>query len=68
MHFFVISASAVDILYAAFPAYLYLNPAIGGHLLKPLLVAQDTPLYSQPYAAKDLGQCLHCLKICTDFV
>ncbi|KLO09278.1 DUF1793-domain-containing protein [Schizopora paradoxa] len=47
--------NAVDVMYAAFPMYLYLNPAIGGYLLKPLLVAQDTPQYSQPYAAQNLG-------------
>ncbi|KLO09797.1 DUF1793-domain-containing protein [Schizopora paradoxa] len=47
--------NAVDVLYAAFPMYLYLNPDLGGHLLRPLLVAQDNPQYSQPYAARGLG-------------
>ncbi|KLO07712.1 DUF1793-domain-containing protein [Schizopora paradoxa] len=46
--------NAVDVLYASFPMYLYLDPAIGGYLLKPLLVAQDTPQYTQPYAASNL--------------
>lgn len=36
--------------------YLYLNPALGGYLLQPLLIAQDTPNYTQPYAAQGLGQ------------
>ncbi|KLO07713.1 DUF1793-domain-containing protein [Schizopora paradoxa] len=47
--------NAVDVLYAAFPMYMYLNPNIGGYLLRPLLVAQDTPEYTQPYAAQGLG-------------
>ncbi|KLO07007.1 DUF1793-domain-containing protein [Schizopora paradoxa] len=45
----------VDVLYAAFPMYLYLNPDLGGYLLRPLLVAHDNPLYSQPYAARGLA-------------
>ncbi|KLO07710.1 hypothetical protein SCHPADRAFT_836241 [Schizopora paradoxa] len=47
--------NAVDVLYAAFPIYLYLNPDIGGHLLKPLLQSQDVPQYSQPFATQGLG-------------
>lgn len=54
-----IRVNAVDVLYAAFPMYLYFNPALGGYLLRPLLVAQDTPNYSQPYAAQGLGQYLY---------
>ncbi|KLO10460.1 DUF1793-domain-containing protein [Schizopora paradoxa] len=46
--------NSVDVLYASFPAYLFLNPAIGGYLLRPLLLAQDTPQYTQPYAAQNL--------------
>lgn len=49
-------ASPVDIMYAAFPAYLYLSPALGGYLLKPIFQLQDTPLYTQPYAAQNLGK------------
>lgn len=52
------SVNAVDVLYAAFPMYLYLNPDLGGYLLRPLLVAQDTSQYTQPYAAQGLGQFL----------
>ncbi|KLO07711.1 DUF1793-domain-containing protein [Schizopora paradoxa] len=48
-------ANPVDILYAAFPAFLYLNPEIGGHLLRPLLQLQDSSLYTQAYAAQNLG-------------
>ncbi|KLO10459.1 DUF1793-domain-containing protein [Schizopora paradoxa] len=47
--------NAVDVLYAAFPIYLYFNPAIGSYLLKPLFISQDSPQYTQPYAAQGLG-------------
>ncbi|KLO10456.1 DUF1793-domain-containing protein [Schizopora paradoxa] len=47
--------NAVDVLYSAFPMYLYLNPDIGGYLLKPLLISQDSPQYTQSYAAQGLG-------------
>lgn len=49
------SVNSVDVLYASFPVYLYLNPAIIGYLLRPLLLAQDTSEYTQPYAAQNLG-------------
>ena len=49
------SVNAVDVLYAAFPMYLYLNPALGGYLLRPLLEGQDNEAYDIPYAAQDLG-------------
>lgn len=44
----------VERMYAAFPAYLYLNASLGGGLLAPLLEVQDT-LVGQEYAAQDLG-------------
>ncbi|EJC98586.1 DUF1793-domain-containing protein [Fomitiporia mediterranea MF3/22] len=47
--------SAVDVLYAAMPAYLYLNPDILGYLLSPLLEYQESTQYTNPYAAQDLG-------------
>ena len=49
------STNNVDALYAAFPAYLYFNPDIAGHLLAPLLEYQDSPSYKLPYAAKSIG-------------
>ena len=49
------SVNSVEVLYASFPLYLYLNPAIGAYLLRPLLLAQDTPQRTQPYAAQNLG-------------
>jgi len=49
--------NAVDVLYAAFPMYLYLNAEIGGYLLTPLLEAQQNTAYTSSisYAAPNLG-------------
>ncbi|EJC98584.1 DUF1793-domain-containing protein [Fomitiporia mediterranea MF3/22] len=47
--------SAVDVLYAAMPAYLYLNPDILTYLLSPLMEYQESTQYTNPYAAQDLG-------------
>ncbi|KLO15829.1 hypothetical protein SCHPADRAFT_888243 [Schizopora paradoxa] len=47
--------NAVDVLYAALPLFIYLNPDIVGMVLRPLLEAQDDPLYTLPYAAQNLG-------------
>ena len=46
----------VDVLYASFPFFLYLNATYAGHLLTPLLEYQDSPQWTQPYAARDLGR------------
>ena len=35
--------------------YLYLNPAMGGYVLRPLLEGQDNEAYDLPYATQDLG-------------
>ena len=45
----------VERMYAAFPAYLYLNASLCGAMLAPLLDAQDNAT-NIPYAAKDLGK------------
>ncbi|KAJ7846926.1 hypothetical protein B0H13DRAFT_94469 [Mycena leptocephala] len=44
-----------ETIYAALPAFLYLNANITGALLEPLLRFQDSPAYENPYAAPDLG-------------
>ncbi|KAI5117537.1 hypothetical protein M0805_004769 [Coniferiporia weirii] len=49
------SVNTVDVLYAAFPALLYLNPELGGYLLAPLLEYQDSDVYTQTYAAMNIG-------------
>jgi len=46
----------VEVLYAAFPMFLYFNASFGKALLAPLLEFQNSPLYTLPYAASDLGQ------------
>lgn len=48
----------VEVLYASFPFFLYLNATWGGQLLTPLLEFQDSSQWTQPYAARDLGQYL----------
>lgn len=48
----------VDNLYASFPAFLYLDPALGGKLLEPLLEFQasmGSGNATSVYAAPDLG-------------
>ena len=47
--------NAVETLYAAFPALMYIDPFLGKPLLEPLLRFQASPDYVIPYAAKDLG-------------
>ncbi|GBE81170.1 Glutaminase A [Sparassis crispa] len=47
--------SPVEVLYAAFPTFLYLNASYGKPLLSPLLEFQDSPRYTLSYAAQDLG-------------
>lgn len=46
----------MDALYASFPIYVYLNPTLGGYLLKPLLEYQNSKFYSNAYAALNLGE------------
>ena len=48
----------VEILYAAWPMFMTIDPSLGGPLLEPLLSAQDTPAYMLPYAMTDLGMFL----------
>ncbi|EMD33491.1 hypothetical protein CERSUDRAFT_108226 [Gelatoporia subvermispora B] len=45
----------VEVLYQAFPMYLYLNASFARSLLSPLLEYQDSASYRNPYAAMDLG-------------
>lgn len=43
--------NTVDVIYAASPIYLYLNPKILGYLLRPLLEYQESSMYTILYAA-----------------
>ncbi|KAI0267487.1 hypothetical protein BC834DRAFT_822335, partial [Gloeopeniophorella convolvens] len=47
--------NAVETLYAAFPMFLYIDPSLGAPLLEPLLRYQTNPVYTQAFAAVDLG-------------
>lgn len=51
--------NAVDVLYAAMPVYLYLNPNILGYLLSPLMEYQESTQYENQYAAQDIGNDIH---------
>jgi hypothetical protein len=45
----------VEIMYASFPAFLFLNATLAGKLLEPLLESQASSIYQNNYAAPDLG-------------
>ncbi|KAH9052374.1 hypothetical protein EDB87DRAFT_1722946, partial [Lactarius vividus] len=47
--------NAVETLYSAFPAFMYIDPELGGLFLEPLFRLQASPNYTSPYAAADLG-------------
>ncbi|KAJ7790494.1 hypothetical protein B0H13DRAFT_1936225 [Mycena leptocephala] len=42
-------------IYAALPAFMYLNASLIGLLLEPMLRFQNSSEYNNPYAAPDLG-------------
>ncbi len=46
----------VEVLYAAFPMFMYFDPNLGGPLLEPLLRYQSSKDYTQPFAALDAGE------------
>jgi Domain of unknown function (DUF4965) len=45
----------IEVLYAAFPAILYINASWAGYLLKPLLQFESSALYNVNFSAGDLG-------------
>ncbi|KAH9036047.1 hypothetical protein EDB83DRAFT_1770629 [Lactarius deliciosus] len=47
--------NAVETLYSAFPAFMYIDPKLGGLFLEPLFQLQASPNYTNPYPASDLG-------------
>jgi len=47
--------NAVETLYAAFPALMYIDPSLGAPLLEPLFRLQASPKYTIQFAAADLG-------------
>ncbi|KAI0036147.1 hypothetical protein K488DRAFT_41792 [Vararia minispora EC-137] len=49
------AGNPVDGLFAIFPAFVAIDPALGGFLLEPLLRFQKSTNYQNPYAAQNLG-------------
>ena len=47
--------NAVETLYSAFPAFMYIDPKLGGLFLEPLFRLQAFTEYTILYAAPDLG-------------
>ncbi|KAH9173022.1 hypothetical protein EDB89DRAFT_1850635 [Lactarius sanguifluus] len=50
-----VRVNPVEKMYFAFPAFMYIDPDLGGLLLEPLFRLQASPKYTNPYAAQDLG-------------
>ncbi|KAF5335236.1 hypothetical protein D9758_014770 [Tetrapyrgos nigripes] len=48
-------AQPVEVLYAAWPAIMYVNASWGSYLLEPLLTYEGSNLYQTNYSAPDLG-------------
>ena len=55
LNMYVQSISTTDVIYPAWPLFLYTNPAIGKALLLPLLEYQATGQYPNKWAVHDLG-------------
>ncbi|KAE9407196.1 DUF1793-domain-containing protein [Gymnopus androsaceus JB14] len=49
------NVNTVDVIMPAWPAFMYLNPALGKYLLLPLLQYQATGQYPNLYACHDMG-------------
>ncbi|KAH9899948.1 DUF1793-domain-containing protein [Cubamyces lactineus] len=49
------AVNTVDVIYPAWPLFMYINPAMGKQLLEPLLAYQATGQYPNPWAAHDIG-------------
>ncbi|KAH9027643.1 hypothetical protein EDB85DRAFT_2276653 [Lactarius pseudohatsudake] len=47
--------NAVETLYSAFPAFMYIDPGLGGLFLEPLFRLQASQIYTNLYAAADIG-------------
>ena len=47
--------NAVETLYSAFPALMYVDPSLGAPLLEPLFRFQASRNYTIGYAAADIG-------------
>ncbi|KAL5494541.1 hypothetical protein ACEPAI_2 [Sanghuangporus weigelae] len=52
---YTLSVNIIDTLYSAFPAFLYLNPELGGYMLSPLLEYQNSPAYTLSNSERNIG-------------
>jgi hypothetical protein len=52
--------NAVETLYAAFPALMYIDPTLGTPLLEPLFRLQPLADYNVRFAAPDIGMSQKC--------
>lgn len=50
------NVNTVDVLFPAWSAFLYTNPALCKYLLEPLLAYQATGQYPNTYAMHDVGE------------
>ncbi|KAG9006475.1 hypothetical protein FRB93_008603 [Tulasnella sp. JGI-2019a] len=50
------NVNTVDVIFPAWPAFLYTNPALGKYLLEPLLAYQDSGQYPNKWAMHDIGK------------
>ncbi|KAA1466346.1 DUF1793-domain-containing protein [Dentipellis sp. KUC8613] len=49
------NVNTVDVIFPAWPAFLYTNPALGKYLLLPLFEYQASGLYPNKYSVHDMG-------------
>jgi len=52
--------NTVDVIFPAWPAFLYLNPELGKLLLLPLFDYQMTGLYPNKWSIHDMGRSYEC--------
>lgn len=49
------SVNSIDVMYAAFPVFLYVNPELAGYLLAPVLEYMGSSQFTLPYPGKNIG-------------
>jgi len=49
------NVNTVDVIFPAWPIFLYLNPTLGKHLLEPLFQYQASGQYPNPWSVHDMG-------------
>lgn len=49
------NVNTVDVIFPAWPAFMYLNPDYGRRILEPLFQYQQTGLYPNKWSIHDIG-------------